>query len=75
MAVEKRREEMMYCPVANFFSDLKKVSRKKSTLFVHLNNSRIEFLKAIRSLFDERIDSLEKMSAKKGKKMPKIEVE
>ena len=75
MAKEKHKEEMMYCPVARFFSDLEKVSERKSTFFEHLNSSRIEFLKAIRSLVDERIDSLEKMGAKRGKKMPKIEVE
>ena len=74
MAKEKHKEEMMYCPVARFFSDLEKVSRRKSTFFEHLNSSRIEFLKAIRSLFDERIDSLEKMGAKRSKKMSKIEV-
>lgn len=75
MAKEKHKEEMMYCPVARFFSDLEKVSGRKSAFFEHLNSSRIEFLKAIRSLFDERIDSLEKMGAKRSKKMSKIEVE
>ena len=74
MAKEKHKEEIMYCLVARFFSDLEKVSERKSTFFEHLNSSRIEFLKAVRSLFDERIDSLEKMGAKRGKKMPKIEV-
>ena len=75
MAKEKHKEEMMYCPVARFFSDLEKVSGRKSTFFEHLNSSRIEFLKAIRSLFDERIDRLEKMGTKRGEKMSKIEVE
>ncbi len=74
MAKQKHKEEIMYCPVARFFSDLEKVSERKSTFFEHLNSSRIEFLKAVRSLFDERIDSLEKMGAKRSKKMPKIEV-
>jgi len=75
MEREKHKEELRYCPVARFFSDLEKVSRRKSKFFEHLNSSRIEFLKAIRSLFDERIDSLEKMGAKRGKKMSKFEVE
>ena len=75
MAKEKHKEEMMYCPVARFFSDLEKISERKSAFFEHLNSSRIEFLKAIRSLVDERIDSLEKMGSKRGKKMPKSEVE
>ena len=75
MAKEKHKEEMMYCPVGRFFSDLEKISERKSAFFEHLNSSRIEFLKAIRSLVDERIDSLEKVGAKRGKKMPKSEVE
>jgi hypothetical protein len=60
MAKEKHKEEMMYCPVAEFFMDLERVSKRRFPFFEHLNSSRIEFLKAIRSLFDERIDSLEK---------------
>ena len=75
MAKQKHEEEIIYCPVARFFSDLEKIYERKSTFFEHLNSSRIEFLKALRSLFDERIDSLEKMGAKRSKKMPKIEVE
>ena len=75
MEKERHKEEMMYCPVARFFSDLEKISGRKSTFFEHLNSSRIEFLKAIRSLFDERIDSLEKMGTKRGKKMSKNKVE
>ena len=58
------------------FSDLEKVSGEKSKFFQHLNQSRVEFLKAIRSLVDERIESLEKKdSPKAGKKMTKIKVE
>jgi hypothetical protein len=74
MAKEKHKEEMTYCPVARLFSDLENVFRKKYTFLEHLNSSRIEFLKAIRALLDQRIDSLEKMAAKRGKKMSKIEV-
>jgi hypothetical protein len=74
MAKQRHKREIINCPVAKFFSDLEKVSERKSTFFEHLNRSRIEFLKAVKSLFDERIDSLEKMGAKRSKKMPKIEV-
>ena len=73
MAKEKHKEELMYCPVAGFFSDLENVFRRRSTFLHHLNNSRIEFLKAIRALFDQRIDSLEKTAAKSDKKTSKIE--
>jgi hypothetical protein len=74
MAKQKHKNEIICCPVARFFLDLEKVYERKSIFFEHLNSSRIEFLKAVRSLFDERIDSLEKMGAKRSKKMPEIEV-
>ena len=74
MAKEIPKEEMMYCPVGRIFSDLEKFSGRKSPFFDHLKNSRIEFLKAVRSLFDKRIDSLEKAATKGGKRMSKSEV-
>ena len=73
MAKETHKEEMMYCPVSRFFSDLEKFSGRKSPFFDHLKNSRIEFLKAVRSLFDTRIDSLEKRGTKGRRRMPKSE--
>ncbi len=74
MAEKKLEEEMRYCPVARFFSGLEKVCVRKSTFFERLNSSHIEFLKAIRSRLDRRIDSLEKAIPKRGKKMSKIKV-
>ena len=76
MVKEKHDEEMVYCPVGRFFLDLEKASRKKPKFFEHLTRSRIEFLKAIRSLVDEGIDRLEKKAAPKAeKKVTKIKVE
>lgn len=76
MAREKDRKEMAYCPVGRFFLDLEKASGKKSKFFDHLSRSRVEFLKAIRSLVDERIEDLEKKGpAKGGKRVSKIRVE
>ena len=76
MERKKNEDEGFVCPVGRFFSDLEKVSRKKSKFFDHMNLSRIEFLKAIRSVVDERIEDLEKKgSSKKGKKATKIKVE
>ena len=72
----KEKSEIFLCPVGRFFSDLEKASWEKSTFFKHLNQSRIEFLKAIRSLMDERIENLEKKESPKAKKkMTKISVE
>ena len=70
----KKEEEMVICPVGKFFMDLQKLSLPKSRFFEHLDLSRIEFLKAIRSLADERIESFEKKRSRQGKKATKIEV-
>ena len=65
----------MVCPVGKFFWDMQKTSRKKSKFFDHLGQSRIEFLKAIRSLVDERIEDIEKKGAARSKGTTKIKVE
>ena len=76
MGKETDEGQTVMCPVGRFFSDLERVSGEKSKFFEHLNQSRVEFLKAIRSLVDERIDNLETKSKKKtGKKGTKIKVE
>jgi hypothetical protein len=69
MAKESHKEEMMSCPVARFFLDLEKIYGRKSPFFGHLKSSRVEFLKAVRSLIDGKIDRLEKRGTMGGKKM------
>ena len=69
-------DERISCPVGRFFSDLEKMSRKKSKFQEHLTRSRIEFLKAVKSLVDERIEDLEKKGTpRRRKKATKIKVE
>ena len=76
MGKEKNEKEMVLCPVGKFFLDLEKAFGKKSKFFGHMNRSRLEFLKAIRSLFDEKIEYLEKKgTARAGKRVTKIKVE
>jgi len=67
--------ESYLCPIGRFFRDLeRKVPRKKSKFREHLTRSRVEFLKAIRSLVDERIEELEKGPLEKGgNRVTKIE--
>jgi hypothetical protein len=73
---KKKEEEMVVCPVGKFFMDLQRFSLPKSKFFEHLDLSRIEFLKAIRALVDERIEGLEeKKRSKQGKKATKINIE
>jgi len=74
--VKKKEEQVVLCPVGKFFMDLQKFSLPKSKFFEHMDLSRIEFLKAIRSLVDERIEGLEeKKRSKQEKKATKIKVD
>ena len=76
MTKEKVEKEKVFCPVARFLQDIEKVTGKTSKFFEHITLSRVEFLKAIRSLVDDRIEGLEKKGKSKDtKKMTKIKVE
>ncbi len=76
MAQKKREEYVFECPVGKFFADIDKIFGKKSEFAKHMTQSRIEFLKGIRCLVDERIENLEKEhSARRQKKSTKIKVE
>ena len=76
MAIKKGKEQIVDCPVGRFFTDLEDSMGKKSKFFKHMTRSKVEFLKGIRSLLDERIDHYEKKGSKKtGKKMTKIKID
>jgi len=76
MARKMNEEEGFSCPVGSFFADMEKVFGKKSKFFEHLGKSQAEFLKAVRSLIDEKIEGLEKKGkAGAGRKKTKIKVE
>ena len=76
MGEKKNKAQMAVCPVGKFFMDLEDVVGKKSKFFEHMTRSRIEFLKGLRSLLDERIEQYEKKGSKKAApKMTKIKVE
>ena len=75
MAKKKIENEECLCPVGRFFADLEEVFSKDSVFGKHLDKSRLEFLKAIKFLVDERIDTLEKKGTKKKKRKTRIEVE
>jgi len=76
MTAAQQEEEMVQCPVCRLFSELENAYGKKSTFFKHITQSRVELLKAFKSLIDERIEDLEKKSeSKPKKKATKIKVE
>ena len=73
---KEKDEEALSCPVGRILSNLEQALDKKSEFMGHLTRARIEFLKAIRSLVDEKIERLEKARPATGKKkMTKIKVE
>ncbi len=76
MAKKINEEERFSCPVGSFFADMEKIFGKKAKFFEHLGKSQAEFLKAVRSLIDDRIEGLEKKDAGgAGRKRTKIKVE
>jgi len=76
MAEKKSEQKTAGCPVGSFFEDLEKAFGKKSQFFEHMTQSKLEFMKGIRSLLDARIENLEKKRpGNPAKKMTKIKVE
>ncbi len=76
MVEKKGEEERTTCPAGTFFMDLEKTFGRKSMFYKHMTRSRIEFLKGVKSLLDDRIEYLEKKDSKKaGAKMTKVKVE
>lgn len=72
---EATKSEGFECPVGQFFDCLRKGIGPKSEFRRHLSRSKIEFLKAIRSLIDERIEELERKANSPQKKAIKVAVE
>lgn len=76
MRKENIEKETLNCPAGKFLEYMEMVFDNKSEFVGHLVQSRIEFLKAIRSLIDGKIERLEKKRPATGKrKMTKIKVE
>jgi hypothetical protein len=76
MVKKKGSEERSICPVGTFFADLEKTFGRKSQFFNHLTRSKIEFLKGVKSLLDDRIECLEKRGSEKaGVKLTNVKVE
>jgi hypothetical protein len=67
-------EEKLECPFCLFFSRVKEMGGRKSQFWGHMNNARIEFLEGIKSLIDERIETLKKARGRTKKRFSKIEV-
>ena len=75
-AKNKNKNERISCPIGRFFSDLEKAAGNKSKFLEHLSRSKLEFLKAVKYLVDDKIEDLEKKGSAKGKKKAtKIRVE
>ena len=70
------KEAAVGCPVGCFLRDVEKTFGKRSKFIDHMTQSRIEVLKGIRSLVDERIEQLDKRKSSKTKrKATKVKVD
>ena len=63
-----------YCPIGKFFASLEGLSKGCEDARSHFINSKIEFLKAIKSLIDHKIDDLETKKRRPKKRAEKIEI-
>jgi hypothetical protein len=73
---ERRRGGL--CPVGEFFGVLEDLMGRQSNFRQHMLASRKEFLTALKSLIEDRIESIDKeveKSSKKKSKLTKIKVE
>ena len=76
MDQKKSEQASPGCAVGSLLEGLEKVFGKKSPFFEHMTQSKLEFMKGLRSLLDARIEHLEKKkSGNSAKKMTKIKVE
>jgi hypothetical protein len=72
---ERREERVCDCPMCQLIAGLKKGMGKKSQFRRHLYRSKVEFLKAIRALIDERIEELEGKAEERPRQAVKVAVE
>ena len=68
MTSNNKKEETCNCPVGAIFKEVERTFGKKSNFLKHITQSRIEVLKAVRSLIDERIENLGQKKAQTGNK-------
>lgn len=74
---ERSKETRCHCPMCQMMHALSGRKGPGNAFWEHLTNARIEVLRAVRSLIDERIDHLEKKKGEKSgeKKATPITVE
>jgi len=69
-------KESLTCPLSKIFIHFRSSAGRKSKFFQHLTRSRVELLKAVKSLLDDKIEYLEKKEFfQDKKKMTKIKLE
>ncbi len=73
--VKETKEDLVGCPICKLFGCLNKGLGPKSEFRRHLYRSKIEFLRAIGSLIEERIQDLEKRMEGQPKKAIKLTVD
>ncbi len=63
------------CPIGELISQVWATFGAESEFRRHMRNSKIELLKAIRSIIDKKIEDLEKHSTASKKRACKVEID
>lgn len=69
------RSQNCTCPYCSAMNMISPWFKMKDDFWMHLANSKIEFLKAIRTLIDDTIESVEKKRTDSSKGLQKINIE
>jgi hypothetical protein len=69
------QEEDFICPMCFAVRCLRDTVNRRSPFFEHMNNARIEFLEGIKSLIEERIQTMKKGTRTRKSSLTKIKVE
>ena len=69
------KSENCTCPYCSTMNMISPWFKMKDEFWMHLANSKIEFLKAIRTLIDDSIERVEKKRKDSSKDLKKIHIE
>jgi hypothetical protein len=73
---KKKAAAPVGCPIGRLLQDFDSTFGESSAFGAHLQNARLEFLKAVRTFVDERIAALEKASGpKRSRRMTRVTID
>ncbi|SFM85028.1 hypothetical protein [Thermodesulforhabdus norvegica] len=66
---------MYGCPIGELINQVRSTFGSESEFRQHIRNSKVEFLKAIRSIIDKKIQDLEQSSKISERRATKVQVD